>query len=81
MITKIKLWFVNAGFTSVVYLAIALGIYLFGGALPIVGALKQELFGAFLGIFAYINWNVIRKIWNDDIKSKIDILTDKIDKL
>ena len=78
MVEKIKLWFEKVGFTSVLYLAIAIGVFLFGGLLPIVGGLKQELFGAFLGIFAYINWNTIVKIYNSNVKSKIDELADKI---
>jgi hypothetical protein len=80
MVEKIKLWFEKAGFTSVIYLALAVGVFFFGGLIPIVSMVKTYLVGAFLGIFCYINWNVIRKIWNEEVKTKIDELVDKIEK-
>ena len=78
MVEKIKVWFEKAGFTSIVYLAIALGIFFFGSMIPLVGGLKRELFGAFLAVFCYINWNTIVKIYKKEVKSKIDELADKI---
>lgn len=78
MVEKIKLWLKKAGFTSIAYLLIALGLLFFGNLIPIIGGLKKELFGAALGIFVYINWNVIAKIWNENVKSKIDDVVDKI---
>ena len=52
---KIKLWFSETGLTNVVYLGAAIaGKILLGSNL---------LLGAGIGIFVYINWNVIRKLW------------------
>jgi hypothetical protein len=77
MVEKIKLWIKKAGFTSIAYLLIGLGLLFFGGIIPIVNTIKQELIGASLGIFVYINWNVIVKLWKTKIKTKIDELGDK----
>lgn len=53
MIEKLKLWFQKTGLTNVGYLAAVLGAILIGSKL---------LLGAALGIFVYINFNVIQKM-------------------
>ena len=78
MVEKIKTWFEKVGLTSILYLIVAVVVFLFGGLIPIIGGFKQELFGASLGVFVYINWNIITKLYNNKVKSKIDELTDKI---
>jgi hypothetical protein len=53
---KIKLWFKSTGLTNLAYLAIGIGGKLLLGS--------GVLLGAGLGIFLYINFNVIRKLFN-----------------
>lgn len=53
MINKLKLWFQKTGLTNVGYLLAALGAILIGSKL---------LLGAAVGIFTYINFNVIQKL-------------------
>ena len=81
IIEKVKLWFNAAGFTSLAYLALFVATFLFGGSiLGIIGFgfLAKYLAGAFIGIFCYVNWNVITKIWKGIIRPKIDEVIDKI---
>ena len=61
MLEKLKLWFQKTGLTNVGYLAAFLVALLLGSKL---------LAGAALGIFIYINFNVLQKIIKDSI-SKI----------
>lgn len=58
-ITKAKLWFKRSGFTNLVYLLIAIGAKLLLGS--------NMLFGAALGIFIYINFNVIKKLVVEEV--------------
>lgn len=58
-ITKAKLWFKRSGFTNVAYLGIAVGAKLLLGS--------TLLFGAALGIFVYVNFNVIKKLVVEEV--------------
>lgn len=54
---KVIKWFKKTGLTNLAYLAIAvLSLVL------LKGFLSHALFGAALGIFAYLNFNVIKKL-------------------
>jgi len=59
MIKKLKLWLTKTGLTNIGYLVAALGSILIGSKL---------LLGASLGIFIYINYNVIQKLILDKFK-------------
>ena len=76
---KAKIWLKATGFTNVAYLALAFGLML--GIIPLffLGFLKTYLVGAFLGIFCYINWNMIVKIYKAKIGDKIDDVIDKLE--
>jgi len=63
---KVKAWLIRTGVTNVLYLVLAIAALI----APIGKFLSLVLFGAFLGIFAYINWNVVRKIWKEKIRKK-----------
>ena len=56
MIEKIKNWFLSTGLISFAYLGIGIVLKMFGYAF---------LAGAALGIFVYINFNVIYKAIKD----------------
>jgi hypothetical protein len=83
-IQKAKIWLTETGFTNIVYLALALGLLF--GIIPIgmigLGFLKKYLIGAFLGIFCYLNWNIIVKLYKthigDKINDKLDDITEKL---
>ena len=78
-VQKLKIWFKETGFTNAVYIGLAVATFLGGGIpLGLVGLafLKPYLVGAFFGIFCYLNWNHIIKLWNTKIKDRIE---DKID--
>jgi hypothetical protein len=62
---KVKLWIEKTGLTNVLYVILAIGAI----SLPIGGFLRFGLFGAFVGIFVYVNWNVVRKLWKEKIGS------------
>lgn len=66
---KLKLWLKKAGFTSLAYLGIFAALYLLG---------YKFLGGAALGIFCYVNWNVIVKLWNNQIQPEVDKVVDKV---
>ena len=73
MFEKIKLWLANAGFTSVVYgILFIINIFIGKRLLNSIGFefLHPFLTGAFFGIFLYVNWNVIGKIWKDELKPR-----------
>lgn len=53
MLEKLKIWFQKTGLTNVSYLLASLVALLVG---------SKILFGAAVGIFVYINFNVIQKI-------------------
>ena len=80
-IEKAKIWVKDLGFTNVVYFLLALGTLTLGHIpLKLVGLvfLKPYLVGAFTGIFCYINWNKIAKLYKDKIGNPID---DKFDEI
>ena len=61
MISKIKEWLRTTGIANIAYLGIGIGAkVLFGSNL---------LLGAGLGIFVYLNWNVIRKLIKQGVDS------------
>lgn len=69
---KIKVWFEKSGLTNLVFLAVAVGIWF----VPIVpGGIKSHVCVGALSIFAYLNWNLIRKLW----KAKVEDLREKIE--
>ena len=83
IIEKIKLWFEKAGIVSVIYLILFLITLFFGKTiLGFVGLkfLKEILAGAFLGIFLYINWNVIIKMWKTKVEPEIKVAVKRITK-
>ena len=53
MVDKIKMWLIATGLTNFAYLAAAVACFILG--YPI-------LMGAALGIFVYVNFNVIKKL-------------------
>lgn len=59
-INKFRRWISEAGFTSTVY-AVLFTVFFVGG--------HKFLSGAMLGIFVYLNWNVIRKLWSKPAES------------
>lgn len=59
---KIKLWLSVTGFTNIGYLILFIGAIIFG---------LKFVAGIFLGIFIYINYNVIQKLIRNAI-NKID---------
>lgn len=65
---KIKLWLEKAGFTSLAYFAVFCFMFIMG---------HKFLAGAALGIFVYINWNVIVKIWKEEIKPEVEKMVDE----
>ena len=67
---KLKLWLKKAGFTSIAYLAIFAVLFILG---------YKFLSGAALGIFCYINWNVIIKLWNEEVQPEVDKVLDKVE--
>lgn len=75
-VQKLKIWIKETGFTNVVYIGLAIGTPFIPLGLIGLAFLKTYLVGAFFGIFAYLNWNHILKLWNTKIKDKIE---DKID--
>lgn len=52
-LNAIKKWISEAGLTATAYLALFAVFFSFG---------NKFLAGAMLGIFVYLNWNVIRKL-------------------
>jgi hypothetical protein len=68
---KFKTWLKNAGFTSGVYLALFLVTLLFGSSI-LGSGLAKYLAGAFIGIFCYINWNVLVKVFKEDVVKKVE---------
>lgn len=84
-LAKAKVWLTETGLTNLIYLGLGFGIWL--GIIPLLvfGFLKAYLVGAFFGIFIYLNWNIIVKLYKstkiddfvDDVKDKIE---DKLDK-
>lgn len=61
-ITKIKLWLTTTGLTNLGYLVLFIGAVMFK---------MTFVAGVFLGIFVYINFNVIQKLIRNAI-NKID---------
>lgn len=61
---KVKLWIKETGLTNLAYLVIGIGGKLILGS--------NMLFGAGLGIFIYLNWNVIRKLYNSFTKEQFN---------
>lgn len=59
MIEKLKLWFKETGLTNVGYLGAFIASLLIG---------SKFLAGAALGIFVYINFNIIQKLVRDKIE-------------
>lgn len=60
-IRKLKIWIKEAGFTNLVYLILFAYFFTSGSAF---------LAGAALGVFVYVNWNTIIKIYNRDLESE-----------
>lgn len=58
---KLKKWISEAGLTATAYLALFVVFFSFGNSF---------LAGAMLGIFVYLNWNVIRKLVFQGTKEK-----------
>lgn len=56
---KAKLWLKEAGFTNAVYLILFAYFFTTGATF---------LAGAALGVFVYVNWNVIVKLYDKDPK-------------
>ena len=77
-IEKVKIWFKKTGFTNIVYLGLAIGTPFAPLGLIGLAFLKPYLVGAFIGIFCYLNWNLIVKLWNTNVK---DAVEDKIDEI
>ncbi len=73
---KLKTWLKNAGFTSGIYLALFLITLIFGSGI-IGSGLAKYLAGAFFGIFCYVNWNVLKKVFKEDVVEKVDELVNK----
>lgn len=83
IVEKVKAWFKKVGLTSVIYLLLFILTLAFGNLVLGIVGLKfatKFLAGAFLGIFFYINWNVIRKLLKEESKDLIDKVKDKIKK-
>ena len=74
---KAVLWLKESGFTNIFYLAIVGGIW-FVPLGPLAG-LKSEIATGAGCIFAYINWNLIKKLWKAKIGDKIDDVVDKLE--
>jgi len=53
-VTKVKVWWEATGLTSATYLIIGVAAKIILGS--------NFLLGAALGIFTYINWNIISKL-------------------
>jgi hypothetical protein len=70
MVDKFKKWLDNAGFTSAVYLLLFVVTLIFGSGL-LGSGLSKYLAGAFLGIFCYVNWNVLKKVFKEDVTDKV----------
>jgi len=71
---KLKLWVEKAGFVSLIYLLLGVLTLMFGKAIlgiVLLGWVAKPLGGAFLGIFCYLNWNVIRKLWKENVSDKL----------
>jgi hypothetical protein len=75
-VQKLKVWFKKLGFTNVVYLGLAIGTPFVPLGLIGLAFLKAYLVGAFIGIFCYLNWNLIAKLWKTKVQ---DVIEDKID--
>lgn len=56
---KAKLWLKEVGFTNAVYLILFTYFFITGATF---------LAGAALGVFVYVNWNVIVKLYDKDPK-------------
>ena len=72
-VQKIQAWFKKIGFTSLGYLLLFFITLFFGKFIFGIIGLKfivSYLSGAFLGIFIYVNWNVIRKLIKEKIGKK-----------
>jgi hypothetical protein len=68
MVKKFTNWLKQAGFTSAVYLALFLVAVFLG---------KTFLSGVFLGIFVYVNFNVLKKIFKEDVVKPAEELLNK----
>ena len=78
-IQKAKVWLTQLGFTNLGYLTLFVATILSGKmVLGMVGLgfLQPYLAGAFIGIFCYINWNLIVKIYKTEVK---DLIEDKLE--
>jgi hypothetical protein len=62
MLDKVKNWIKAAGLTSLAYLGIFVAALIFG---------KTFFAGAALGIFVYVNFNVLKKIVQEDVVNKV----------
>jgi hypothetical protein len=67
IIAAIKAWYDKSGITSLLWLGIAVAVVI----LPGTPFLKGLGLGVSIGIFVYINWNIIRKLIKDNIVDKI----------
>lgn len=67
---EIKLWLKHAGITVIGYLIAGIVLFIMG---------YKFLAGAAFGIFLYVNWNVIVKIWSNEIKPEIKDVFSKVE--
>jgi hypothetical protein len=68
---KAQVWLKETGFTNIAYLGIAVALSM--GVVPLffLSVLKSYLIGASLGIFVYLNWNVITKLVKGGLKIQV----------
>jgi len=68
---KLKAFFKENGFTSVVVLAVAVAGFILG---------KWFVFWGCLGFFTGKNWEIIYKLWKEDYKDKVEDTIDRLKK-
>ena len=66
---KIKAWFKENGFVGIGALIVALVAAFYG---------MWFIFWGSIGFFSGKNWEIIRKLWNEEYKEKVEDLIDDV---
>lgn len=66
---KIKKFLIENGFTSLLVIGVSLAAFIFG--FKLIGA-------TLLGVFIGRNWEIIKKLYNEHLKAKVDGVIDDV---